>query len=350
MRPTLPRLLQPSIRLLGHENPLGLPRSGTPPHWPKRPERRPIRNVAKVIAVSSAKGGVGKSTVAANLSLAFARLGYRSGILDVDIFGPSVPTLFNLSGEPRLSAHNQLVPLTNYGVKTMSMGYLVDEAAPVVWRGPMVMKSVQQLLHDVDWGGLDVLVLDLPPGTGDTQLTITQQVLLDGALIVTTPHALAVKDALLHDVDWGRLDVLVLDLPPGTGDTQLTITQQVQLDGALIVTTPHALAVKDAVKGVNMFKKLGVDMLGLVQNMSLFTCPHCAGHTNVFGTNERVETMCREHAIEFLADVPLHPAIGDDADRGKPTVVAEPTSERASVFVKMAEDVAAKLNMSRRHT
>ncbi|KAG7130694.1 Iron-sulfur protein IND1 like [Verticillium longisporum] len=299
MRPTLPRLLQPSIRLLGHENPLGLPRSGTPPHWPKRPERRPIRNVAKVIAVSSAKGGVGKSTVAANLSLAFARLGYRSGILDVDIFGPSVPTLFNLSGEPRLSAHNQLVPLTNYGVKTMSMGYLVDEAAPVVWRGPMVMKSVQQLLHDVDWGGLDVLVLDLPPGTGDTQLTITQQVLLDGALIVTTPHALAVKDA---------------------------------------------------VKGVNMFKKVGVDILGLVQNMSLFTCPHCAGHTNVFGTNERVETMCREHAIEFLADVPLHPAIGDDADRGKPTVVAEPTSERASVFVKMAEDVAAKLNMSRRHT
>ncbi|PNH53112.1 hypothetical protein VD0003_g4293 [Verticillium dahliae] len=300
MRPTPPRLLQPSARLLGHENPLGLPqglpRSGTPPHWPKRPERRPIRNVAKVIAVSSAKGGVGKSTVAATLALALARLGYRSGILDVDIFGPSVPTLFNLSGEPRLSPHNQLVPLTNYGVKTMSMGYLVDEAAPVVWRGPMVMKSVQQLLHDVDWG---------------------------------------------------RLDVLVLDLPPGTGDTQLTITQQVQLDGALIVTTPHALAVKDAVKGVNMFKKLGVDMLGLVQNMSLFTCPHCAGRTNVFGTNHRVEAMCRDHAIEFLADVPLHPAIGDDADRGKPTVVAEPTSERARVFVKMAEDVAAKLNMSR---
>ncbi|KAM0277738.1 hypothetical protein ACHAQH_005599 [Verticillium albo-atrum] len=296
MRPTLPRLFQPSIRLLGHENPLGLPRSGTPPHWPKRPERRPIRNVAKVIAVSSAKGGVGKSTVAANLSLAFARLGYRSGILDVDIFGPSIPTLFNLSGEPRLSANNQLVPLTNYGVKTMSMGYLVDEAAPVVWRGPMVMKSVQQLLHDVDWGGLDVLVLDLPPGTGDTQLTITQQVLLDGALIVTTPHALAVKDA---------------------------------------------------VKGVNMFKKVDVNILGLVQNMSLFTCPHCTGQTNVFGSNDRVENMCKENEIEFLADVPLHPAIGDDADKGKPTVVAEPTSERAGVFVKLAGDVATKLQMSR---
>lgn len=175
--------------------------------------------MGKVIAVSSAKGGVGKSTVAgeqsqynglkrteltsissllANLSLAFARLGYKSGILDADIFGPSVPTLFDLSGEPRLSERklfsrisirytlsnnatdNQLIPLTNYGVKTMSMGYLVGEDAPVVWRGPMVMKAVQQLLHEVHWGGLDVLVLDLPPGTGDTQLTITQQVILDG--------------------------------------------------------------------------------------------------------------------------------------------------------------------------
>lgn len=172
--------------------------------------------------MSSAKGGVGKSTVAgtsahiifinthvdaflANLSLAFARLGYRAGILDTDIFGPSIPTLFDLSGEPRLSSsqfrrqvkpvswnadnsvENQLIPLTNYGVKTMSMGYLVGENAPVVWRGPMVMKAIQQLLHDVDWGGLDILVLDLPPGTGDTQLTITQQVILDGACLRDIP-------------------------------------------------------------------------------------------------------------------------------------------------------------------
>ncbi|KAK2048093.1 P-loop containing nucleoside triphosphate hydrolase protein [Colletotrichum somersetense] len=294
MRPTLFRPFQRTIRVLGHENPLGLPKSGTPPNWPRKPIQRKIRGVEKVIAVSSAKGGVGKSTVAANLSLAFARLGYRAGILDTDIFGPSIPTLFNLSGEPRLSQGNQLVPMTNYGVKTMSMGYLVPENDAVVWRGPMVMKAIQQLLHEVDWGGLDVLVLDLPPGTGDTQLTITQQVILDGSVIVTTPHTLAVKDA---------------------------------------------------VKGVNMFNKVNVNILGLVQNMSLFSCPHCHGDTHVFGSNERVERMCRDHKIDFLGDVPLHPSIGDDADLGRPTVVAEPTSERAEIFLKIARDIAPKIDL-----
>ncbi|TDZ44923.1 Iron-sulfur protein IND1 [Colletotrichum trifolii] len=294
MRPTLSRSFQASLRVLGHENPLGLPKSGTPPNWPRRPEKRKIRSVEKVIAVSSAKGGVGKSTVAANLSLAFARLGYRAGILDTDIFGPSIPTLFNLSGEPRLSQNNQLIPLTNYGVKTMSMGYLVGEDSAVVWRGPMVMKAIQQLLHEVDWGGLDILVLDMPPGTGDTQLTITQQVILDGSVIVTTPHTLAVKDA---------------------------------------------------VKGVNMFKKVNTNILGLVQNMSLFSCPHCHGDTHVFGSNERVERMCNDHDIDFLGDIPLHPSIGDDADLGKPTVVSEPTSERAGVFLKIAQAIAPKIDL-----
>ncbi|KAF5601912.1 nucleotide-binding protein [Fusarium pseudocircinatum] len=294
MRPTSARLFQ-CFRAMQHENPLGLPRSGTPPTWGKRPVRRKITGVEKVIAVSSAKGGVGKSTVAANLSLAFARLGFRAGILDTDIFGPSIPTLFDLSGEPRLSNNNQLIPLTNYGVKTMSMGYLVGENAPVVWRGPMVMKAIQQLLHEVEWGGLDVLVLDLPPGTGDTQLTITQQVILDGSVIVTTPHTLATKDA---------------------------------------------------VKGINMFKTVDVNILGLVQNMSLFTCPHCHGETNIFGSNARVEKLCHEHQIDFLGDIPLHPNIGDDGDRGKPTVVAEPTSERASAFLKIAQDICPKINLS----
>ncbi|EWG39516.1 ATP-binding protein [Fusarium verticillioides 7600] len=294
MRPTSARLFQ-CFRALQHENPLGLPRSGTPPTWGKRPVRRKITGVEKVIAVSSAKGGVGKSTVAANLSLAFARLGFRAGILDTDIFGPSIPTLFDLSGEPRLSSNNQLIPLTNYGVKTMSMGYLVGENAPVVWRGPMVMKAIQQLLHEVEWGGLDVLVLDLPPGTGDTQLTITQQVILDGSVIVTTPHTLATKDA---------------------------------------------------VKGINMFKTVDVNILGLVQNMSLFTCPHCHGATNIFGSNARVEKLCQEHQIDFLGDIPLHPNIGDDGDRGKPTVVAEPTSERASAFLKIVQDICPKIDLS----
>ncbi|KAG5797520.1 hypothetical protein H9Q69_003458 [Fusarium xylarioides] len=294
MRPTSARLFR-CFQALQHENPLGLPRSGTPPTWGKRPVRRKITGVEKVIAVSSAKGGVGKSTVAANLSLAFARLGFRAGILDTDIFGPSIPTLFDLSGEPRLSNNNQLIPLTNYGVKTMSMGYLVGENAPVVWRGPMVMKAIQQLLHEVEWGGLDVLVLDLPPGTGDTQLTITQQVILDGSVIVTTPHTLATKDA---------------------------------------------------VKGINMFKTVDVNILGLVQNMSLFTCPHCHGETNIFGSNARVEKLCQEHQIDFLGDIPLHPNIGDDGDRGKPTVVAEPTSERATAFLKIAQDICPKIDLS----
>ncbi|CCF34819.1 hypothetical protein CH063_06737 [Colletotrichum higginsianum] len=294
MRPTLSRPFQYTLRVLGHENPLGLPKSGTPPNWPKKPVQRKIRGVEKVIAVSSAKGGVGKSTIAANLSLAFARLGYRAGILDTDIFGPSIPTLFNLSGEPRLSQNNQLVPMTNYGVKTMSMGYLVPEEDAVVWRGPMVMKAIQQLLHEVDWGALDILVLDLPPGTGDTQLTITQQLLLDGSIIVTTPHTLAVKDA---------------------------------------------------VKGINMFNKVNVNILGLIQNMSLFNCPHCHGNTHVFGSNERVERMCRDHNISFLGDVPLHQSIGDNADLGKPTVAAEPTSERAEIFLKIARDIAPKIDL-----
>ncbi|KAI0860854.1 P-loop containing nucleoside triphosphate hydrolase protein [Xylaria cubensis] len=294
MRATPTRLFQ-SIRFLQHENPLGLPRTGSIPRMQRGlPERRKIKDVAKVVAVSSAKGGVGKSTVAANLSLAFARMGYRAGILDTDIFGPSIPTLFNLSGEPRLSSNNQLLPLSNYGVKTMSMGYLVGEDAPVVWRGLMVMKALQQLLHEVEWGGLDVLVLDLPPGTGDTQLSVTQQV---------------------------------------------------ALDGSVIVTTPHTLAVKDAVKGINMFKKVNIPLLGLVQNMSLFCCPHCHHDTAVFGSNERVTALCHDYSIDLLGDIPLHQNVGDDGQRGKPTVVAEPESDRAKAFMDIAQQVGVKIGL-----
>ncbi|KAF2966788.1 hypothetical protein GQX73_g6773 [Xylaria multiplex] len=294
MRPTSTRLFH-TLRSLQHENPLGLPRTGSIPRMQRGlPERRKIRDVAKVVAVSSAKGGVGKSTVAANLSLAFARMGYRAGILDTDIFGPSIPTLFNLSGEPRLSSNNQLLPLSNYGVKTMSMGYLVGEDAPVVWRGLMVMKALQQLLHEVEWGGLDILVLDLPPGTGDTQLSVTQQIVLDGSVIVTTPHTLAIKDA---------------------------------------------------VKGINMFKKVNVPLLGLVQNMSLFCCPHCHQDTAIFGSNERVKGLCRDHSIDLLGDIPLHQNVGDDGQRGKPTVVSEPESHRAKAFMDIAQQVAFKIGI-----
>ncbi|KAI4094493.1 MAG: hypothetical protein L6R37_007236 [Teloschistes peruensis] len=257
------------------------------------PQKRRLKEVRKTIAVSSAKGGVGKSTIAVNLALAFARQGHRTGILDTDIFGPSIPTLLNLSGEPRLSENNQLLPLSNYGVKSMSMGYLVGEDAPVVWRGLMVMKALQQLLWEVEWGGLDVLVMDLPPGTGDTQLTITQQVLLDGAIVVSTPQDVALKDA---------------------------------------------------VKGVEMMRKVNVPLLGMIQNMSVFTCPKCNHSTHIFGS-EGVTQACSKHNVPFLGDIPLHASICDDADRGKPTVVAEPESTRAKAFVDIAETVAEKVGL-----
>ncbi|TLD23032.1 hypothetical protein PspLS_07466 [Pyricularia sp. CBS 133598] len=285
-----------ALRSLQHENPLGLPRTGSIPRMQRGlPQKRRIKDVTKVIAVSSAKGGVGKSTVAANLALAFARLGHRAGILDTDIFGPSIPTLFNLSEEPRLSQNNQLLPLSNYGVKTMSMGYLVGEQSAVVWRGPMVMKALQQLLHEVDWGGLDVLVLDLPPGTGDTQLSITQQI---------------------------------------------------YVDGSIIITTPHTLAVQDAVKGIDMFQKVSVPILGLVQNMSAFVCQHCHGETPIFGPGSGiVKEVCDKRGIELLADLPLHPNISGDAASGRPTVVAEPESSRAALFMKIAQAAGAKVGL-----
>ncbi|KAE9989921.1 hypothetical protein EG327_002108 [Venturia inaequalis] len=251
------------------------------------PQKRHIKDVKKIIAVSSAKGGVGKSTISVNLALAFAQKGLRTGILDTDIFGPSIPTLLNLSGEPRLSANNQLIPLSNYGLKSMSMGYLVSESSPIVWRGLMVMKALQQLLHEVDWGGLDILVLDLPPGTGDIQLTITQQ---------------------LH------------------------------LSGAVIISTPQSLSLKDSVRGIEMFRKVHVPILGMVQNMSLFACSNCGHEDHIFGT-EGVTRTCKEMGVRFLGDVPLHGRICKDADEGKPTVVAEPGSARAECFRGIAGEV-----------
>jgi ATP-binding protein involved in chromosome partitioning len=175
----------------------------------------------------------------------------------------------------------------------MSMGYLVDESAPVVWRGLMVMKALQQLLHEVDWGGLDILVLDLPPGTGDVQLTITQQI---------------------------------------------------KLDGSIIISTPQGLSLKDSVKGINMFRKVNVPILGMVQNMSLFQCSNCGHEEHVFGT-DGVKRTCEELEIKFLGDVPLHPMICRDADEGKPTVVAEPDSGRAKAFRDIADQVATLIDL-----
>ncbi|KAM7202480.1 P-loop containing nucleoside triphosphate hydrolase protein [Rhypophila sp. PSN 637] len=309
MKPSPLRLIWATGHLLSHENPLGLPKTGSISKFQRGlPTKRPIRNVAHVIAISSAKGGVGKSTIAANLALAFTQLGYKTGILDTDLFGPSIPTLFNLSGpdhSPTLTPNNQLIPLTNYAVKTMSMGYLVGEDAPLVWRGPMLLKAVQQLLHEVDWSS----------SSGGSSSSV------------------------------GGLDILVLDLPPGTGDIQLSITQQVELSGAVIVTTPHTLAIKDAIKGVNMFKKVGVPLLGVVNNMSTFHCPCCGTETEVFGSSAQVKRVCEEHEMDYLGDVPLHGRIGEDGSLGRPTVVSEPESGRADVFRGIARVVGERIGL-----
>jgi ATP-binding protein involved in chromosome partitioning len=294
--------------LLSHENPLGLPRKGAPPTLPPTqrglPSKRAIPHVHKIIAVSSAKGGVGKSTIAVNLALSFTRHGIRTGILDTDIFGPSIPTLLGLSDalEPLLTKENRLVPLQSYGLKSMSMGYLLSsESAPVAWRGLMVMKALQQLLHEVDWS----------PG----------------------------------------LDVLVLDLPPGTGDVQLTIGQQVEVDGAVVVSTPQDVALKDAVRGVGMFKKMEIPVLGTVSNMSVFVCPKCGEETKVFahdGGNGGVEAKTREMGIEFLGEVPLDASICRDADSGMPTIVSEEASGKKMntiYYERIAEQVAKKVGL-----
>lgn len=244
-----------------------------------------------------------------NLALSFSRHGLRTGILDTDIFGPSIPTLLNLASasEPRLTDQNLLVPLQSYGLKSMSMGYLLpSEQAPVAWRGLMVMKALQQLLHEVDWA---------TPGAG--------------------------------------LDVLVLDLPPGTGDVQLTIGQQIEVDGAVVVSTPQDVALKDAVKGVAMFEKMGVRVLGMVQNMSVFVCPKCGEETRIFAHDDvgggGVERKTREMGIEYLGDVPLDAKICRDADRGMPTVVAEEAvgggARNSRFYERIAEKVAGKIGL-----
>lgn len=239
-----------------------------------------------------------------NLALSFSRHGLRTGILDTDVFGPSIPTLLGLAdaSEPKLTDRNMLVPLTSHGLRSMSMGFLLpSEAAPVAWRGLMVMKALQQLLHEVDWA----------PG----------------------------------------LDVLVLDLPPGTGDVQLTIGQQVELSGAVVVSTPQDIALKDAVKGVEMFRKMNIEVLGMVQNMSVFVCPHCQQETRIFahGGLSGAEAKAKELGVQFLGDVPLDARICADADRGMPTVVAEEASGvkvNTKYYEGIAEKVARKIGLS----
>lgn len=289
-----PRLFH-TVQWLCHENPLGLPKTSKAPTIPRAslglPTRQRIPNVKKIVLVSSAKGGVGKSTVAVNTALALQKTGKPTGILDVDIFGPSIPRLLNLEGEPRLSETGKLLPLSNYGLPSMSMGYLVSPESPVVWRGLMVMKALQQLLFEVEWP---------------------------------------------------KLEYLVIDMPPGTGDTQLTISQQLKVDGAVIVSTPQDIALIDAIKGIELFKKVNIPILGLVQNMNYFVCPNCLHESHIFGT-EGARKEAERQGLAVLGSIPLNEKICINSDAGKPIVVSEPDTPLAEAYINIAKRVDASL-------
>ena len=252
----------------------------------------PIPGVRHIIAVASGKGGVGKSTVACNLAVGLAKLGLMVGVLDADLFGPSMPKLFGIRAKPDLAPDGKkLLPLEAYGVRVMSIGFLVAEGDPVIWRGPMVMSALTQLLREVDWG---------------------------------------------------ELDVLVVDMPPGTGDTQLTMAQNVPLSGAVIVSTPQDLALIDARRGIAMFKRVEVPLIGVVENMSYFICPHCGGRTDVFshaGAQREAERL----GVPFLGEVPLDIAIRANSDDGRPVVASLSDSAHAGAFLEIARRVAQTL-------
>jgi ATP-binding protein involved in chromosome partitioning len=239
-----------------------------------------VPGIKHMIAVASGKGGVGKSTTAVNLALGLQAIGLKAGILDADIYGPSQPRLLGLTGRPEVARPNTLRPMRAHGLEAMSMGFLVEEGTPIIWRGPMVVSALTQMLRDVDWG---------------------------------------------------ELDVLVIDMPPGTGDVQLTMAQQVPLAGAIIVSTPQDLALIDARKGLNMFRKVDVPVLGIIENMSYFVCPKCGERSDIFG-HGGAHAEADKLGVPFLGGVPLHMDIRATSDEGRPIVASSPDSEHAQIF------------------
>jgi ATP-binding protein involved in chromosome partitioning len=249
--------------------------------------------IGAIIAVASGKGGVGKSTVTANLAVALKAQGLTVGVLDADVYGPSIPRLFAVSAPPQFDESKKANPPVGHGVKVMSMGFLIEEGTPMVWRAPMVVSALTQMLSDVNWAGQNE-----------------------------------------------PLDVLLIDMPPGTGDTQLTISQQVPLDGAVIVSTPQDLALIDARKGVAMFQKVEVPILGIVENMSTFHCPQCGHESHIFGHGGARQDAAR-FGVPFLGEVPLHMSIRETSDAGRPIGVSEPDGPHAKVFASMAGSIWA---------
>jgi ATP-binding protein involved in chromosome partitioning len=260
---------------------------GGPGHGHAPKPAQGVPGVKNIIAVASGKGGVGKSTTTVNLALGLQANGLKVGILDADIYGPSQPRLLGVTGRPEPVHGKVLKPLEGYGIKVMSMGFLVEEDTPMIWRGPMVISALTQMLREVQWGDLDVLVVDMPPGTGDAQLTMAQQV---------------------------------------------------PLAGAVIVSTPQDLALIDARKGINMFRRVDVPILGIIENMSFFMCPSCGTRSDIFGHGGARDEAERLGA-EFLGEVPLHMDIREKSDSGRPVVVSDPDGPHAKIF----RDIAAKV-------
>ena len=246
-----------------------------------------VEGVGAIIAVASGKGGVGKSTTAVNLALGLRDLGLRVGLLDADIYGPSTPKLLGIKGRPQTRGGTTLIPMDGYGLKVMSIGFLIEEETPMIWRGPMVMSALTQMLREVDWG---------------------------------------------------ELDIMVVDMPPGTGDAQLTMAQQVPLKGAIIVSTPQDLALIDARRGISMFNRVNVPVLGVVENMSYFLCPECGTRSDIFG-HGGARREAERLGVPFLGEVPLHMEIREKSDAGLPVVATAPDGPHARIY----RDIAARV-------
>jgi ATP-binding protein involved in chromosome partitioning len=272
-----PRQAQPGAR----------PRQGTAPGGHAAPSPAGIPGVASIIAVASGKGGVGKSTTAVNLALGLRDLGLKVGILDADIYGPSMPKLLAIREKPQTIGGNRLKPIERHGMPVMSIGFLIEEETPMIWRGPMVMSALTQMLREVEWG---------------------------------------------------TLDVMVVDMPPGTGDAQLTMAQQVPLKGAVIVSTPQDLALIDARRGIAMFRRVNVPVLGIVENMSTFICPHCGTRSDIFG-HGGARHEAERLGVPFLGEVPLDMAIREKSDAGMPVVATAPDSPHSQIY----RDIAARV-------
>jgi ATP-binding protein involved in chromosome partitioning len=297
----LPGALSATVVLTAHR---AAPQTAQRPSGPARPHahgqpggqpgggRLSLPGIKHIVAVASGKGGVGKSTTAVNLALALHANGLKVGLLDADVYGPSQPRMMGIKGKPTSKDGKVMEPMANHGIKVMSMGFLIDEETPMIWRGPMVMSAITQLLRDVAWGDLDILVCDLPPGTGDTQLTMSQNV---------------------------------------------------PLSGAIIVSTPQDIALLDAKKGLNMFRKVDVPVLGIIENMSYFACPNC-GHRSEIFAHGGARREAERFGVDFLGEIPLDIAIRETSDGGDPIVVSQPKSPHAAAYRDIAQKIWAKLS------